>query len=117
MQRNVTIPSAAGAANMDLSLIGPRAGADQGNPQVSAREIFNDGSIQVGVWECTPGGWPIVDRGDTEVATIVHGSGTITDADGTEHVLVPGAVVTLPKGWSGRWDLSETLRKVYVIVG
>ena len=52
----------------------------------------------------------------SEVAQIVKGKGTITDTDGTEHVLVPGAVVTLPKGWSGRWDLTETLRKVYVIV-
>ena len=116
-QMNVTIPSAAGAADMDLKLIGLRDGADQGNPQVSMQEIFNDDSIHVGVWECTPGGWPIVDRRDTEVASIVNGRGTITDADGTEHVLVPGAVVTLPKGWSGRWDISETLRKVYVIVG
>ena len=30
-------------------------------PQVSAHVIFNDGSIHVGVWECEPGGWPIVD--------------------------------------------------------
>ncbi len=112
----VQIPSAAGAADMDLKLVGPRDGADRGNPQVSMQTISNDGSIHVGVWECTPGGWPIVDRGDTEVASIVSGKGTITDASGTEHVLVPGAVVTLPKGWSGRWDLSETLRKVYVIV-
>ncbi len=112
---NVAIPSAAGAATMGLTLIGPRAGADQGNPQVSVREIFKDDSIQVGVWECTSGGWP-VDRTDTEIATIVSGTGVITDADGTEHVLTPGSVVTLPKGWSGRWDLTETLRKVYVIV-
>ena len=78
--------------------------------------ISNDGSIHVGVWECTPGGLPIVDRGDTEVAQSVKGRGTIIDADGTEYVLVPGAVVTLPKGWSDRWDLTETLPKVYVIM-
>ncbi len=42
---NVAIPSAAGAATMDLNPIGPRAGADQGNPQVSVREIFKDDSI------------------------------------------------------------------------
>ena len=113
---NVRIPSAVGAINLELSPVGPRAGADQGNPQVSAHVISNDGSIQVGVWECTPGGWPIVDRQDTEVATIVSGAGTVTDADGTEQVLVPGSVITLPKGWSGRWDLTETLRKVYVLV-
>ena len=39
-----------------------------------------------------------------------------TDADGAEQVLVPGSVVTLPKGWSGRWDITETLRKAYVII-
>ena len=116
MQMNAEIPSAAGAADMNLDSIGPRDGADQGDPQVSMRVISNDGSIHVGVWECTPGGWPIVNRADTEVASIVSGRGVITDADGTERLLAPGAVVTLPKGWSGRWDISETLRKVYVIV-
>ena len=31
--------------------------------------------------------------------------------------LAPGAVVTLPKGWPGCWDITEALRKVYVVVG
>lgn len=113
---NVQIPSVAGATNLELSHVGQRDGADQGDPQVSAKTISNDGSVHVGVWECTPGGWPIVDRGDTEVATIVSGKGVITDAGGAKQVLVVGSVVTLPKGWSGRWDITETLRKVYVIV-
>ncbi len=116
-EMNVSIPTASGATNMELTPIGQRDGTDQGDPQVSAQVIFREGPIHVGVWECKPGGWPIVDRGDTETATIVSGSGTITDADGTEHALVAGSVVTLPKGWSGRWDITETLRKVYVIVG
>lgn len=113
----VNIPSLAGSTNMDLKPAGQRAGADQGDPQVSAHTISNDGTIHAGVWECTPGGWPIVDRTDTEIASIVSGKGIITDADGTEQHLAPGSVVTLPKGWSGRWDITETLRKVYVIVG
>ena len=113
---NVKIPSIAGAVNMELKLVGQRDGADQGDPQVSAQSIFNDGSVHVGVWECTPGGWPIVDCNDTEVASILSGKGLVTDADGAEQELGPGSVVTLPKGWSGRWDITETLRKVYVIV-
>lgn len=110
------VPSHAGAAAMSLEPAGPRSGADRGAPIVSYAEISNDGQIEVGVWECTPGGWEIVDRPDTEVVTIVSGRGTITDADGTARPLHPGAVVTLPKGWSGRWDIDETLRKVYVVV-
>ncbi len=57
-----------------------------------------------------------MDRGDTEVATIVSGRGTIVDADGTEQDLAPGVVLTLPTGWSGRWDRTEKLRKVYVLI-
>jgi len=111
------IPSAAGAADMVLEPSGRRAGADSGDPQTSVREISSDGAIKVGVWECTPGGWPIENRADTEICTIVSGAGAITDAGGDRRELGPGSVVTLPKGWSGRWDITETLRKVYVLVG
>lgn len=111
-----SIPSAAGAAAMSLQPSGRRAGADSGDPQTSVCEISNDGAIKVGVWECTPGGWAIAKRGDTEVCTIVSGAGVITDAGGARHELRPGSVVTLPKGWSGRWDITQTLRKVYVLV-
>ena len=86
------------------------------SPQVSARTISNDGSIHVGVRECTPGGWSIVDRGDTDAASTVSAKGVVTGADGVEHVPVPGPVLTLPKGWPGRWDITESLRKVYGIV-
>ncbi|MFT5048300.1 MAG: putative cupin superfamily protein, partial [Porticoccaceae bacterium] len=55
-------------------------------------------------------------RPNTEVATILSGKAIITDANGTERTLVEGSVVTLPKGWTGRWDVVETTRKVYVIV-
>lgn len=110
------IASITGATDMELSSAGQRAGADRGDPQVSVKEVSNDGAISVGVWECAPGGWPVVDRGDTEVATIISGAGIVTDADGTERPLTAGSVITLTKGWSGRWDITETLRKVYVIV-
>jgi uncharacterized cupin superfamily protein len=29
--------------------------------------------------------------------------------------LGPGESVVLPRGWSGRWDILETVRKVYVL--
>jgi len=98
---NVTIPSVAGAADMELQGIGQRDGADQGDPQVSAKTISNDGSVHVGVWECTPGGWPIVDRGDTEVASIVSGRGIITDSDGAEQGLAPRCGCDPPQGLVG----------------
>lgn len=109
-------PSICGALDMELVPAGQRAGADQGDPQIALREISDMDGISVGVWQCEPGGWPVIDRPDTEVATILSGSGRITDADGRVTRIAAGSVITLPKGWTGRWDIEETTRKVYVIV-
>lgn len=113
---NSVIKSVVGATDMRLEPAGQRDGADQGDPQVCAAEISDSNGIAVGVWECTPGGWPVVDRANTEVASILSGKATITDANGLKRELVAGSIVTLPKGWSGRWDVTETVRKVYVII-
>ena len=110
------IPSVAAAEHLELTPAGVRAGFDSGHPETSVREMYSGGGIDVGVWECTPGGWAIENRPNTEICWIVSGTGVITDADGTQRQLVPGTVLTLPKGWSGRWDITQTLRKVYVIV-
>ena len=110
------IPSIIGATDVALKSVGQRAGADQGDPQVSVSELSNKDGVSAGIWECTPGGWPVVDRPDTEIATILSGAGVITDADGTQTQITAGSVVTLPKGWSGRWDITQTARKVYVII-
>ncbi len=108
------IPSILGAESMELTA-GQRAGADSGDPQVKAAGISDQDGVKSGVWECTPGGWPIENRADCEVAQILSGQATITDADGTKRQLTAGSVIVLPKGWTGRWDVTETVRKVYVI--
>jgi uncharacterized cupin superfamily protein len=102
----------------ELEPTGPRAGADRGQPETWTRVIFQspDGRMQVGVWQCTPGGWAIVDRPDTETVHILEGRARITDADGGVHDLSEGDAIVLPKGWSGRWDIVETVRKLYVTV-
>ncbi|MEA2251366.1 MAG: uncharacterized protein QOG70_1608 [Solirubrobacteraceae bacterium] len=96
---------------------GPRAGADAGTPMTSARVLqpAAAGVPEVGVWECTPGGWPIEDRPDTEVVVVVSGAATLTPRDGAPVEIGPGDTAVLPRGWSGRWDVRETLRKVYVL--
>jgi uncharacterized cupin superfamily protein len=96
---------------------GPRAGADSGDPMTSGTivQARGDGLPEVGVWECTPGGWPIQDRGDTETALLLSGRARLTNADGSSVELGPGEGVVLPRGWSGRWDILETVRKVYVV--
>ncbi len=96
--------------------LGIRAGADTGKPHTWFSELFDRNGIEVGTWGCTPGGWQIENRPDTEVVHIVSGRARITDHDGESYEVGPGDVFVLPAGWSGRWDVLEDLEKLYVIV-
>ncbi len=100
----------------ELEPLGPRAGADSGDPQTGGITFFSGHGVEVGVWECTPGGWAIVDRTTTETMLLLGGTVTITPADGEPVELGEGDVFVLPKGWSGRWDITDTVRKLYVLV-
>jgi uncharacterized cupin superfamily protein len=93
----------------------PRAGADVGEPQMSGRIFYEDNGVEIGVWECTPGGWPIENRPDHETVQILAGTARLSNADGTSVELTAGDVLTLPKGWTGRWDILDTVRKLYFI--
>lgn len=118
MAETLSMPASIAAGDPDLfgplEPAGPRLGADRGEPMMSMRVLHRDGKLEVGIWECTPGGWSIERRGNTETVHILAGHGRITDADGTVHELEPGVAVVLPLGWSGRWDIIETLRKLYI---
>jgi uncharacterized cupin superfamily protein len=99
-----------------LEPTGPREGFDSGDPQTGTIVFFEGHGVCVGVWECTPGGWAIVDRPTTETMVLLGGTVTITPLDGEPVQLVEGDVFVLPKGWSGRWDVTETVRKLFVLV-
>jgi len=95
---------------------GQRPGADSGDPQISSVAFDTPDDVRVGIWECEPGGWPIVNRADTETCYIVSGRATVTDgASGNSYEISAGDVIVQPRGWSGRWDVTETIRKVYSI--
>lgn len=99
-----------------LTATGLRAGADQGNPLVAVKAVAPDASGSLGIWECQPGGWPVINRPDTEFCYILSGRATLTDNTSGDTIEVStGDVVILPPGWTGRWDVYETVRKFYVI--
>merc|ERR1712048_873243 len=94
---------------------GLRPGADTGNPLI-ATFAFDHGNLKgAGLWECQPGGFPVVNRPSTETCYIIQGRATITNQDGSKVELSAGSWHTLPTGWTGRWDISEKVRKLYVI--
>ena len=57
-----------------------------------------------------------MDQLDTETCYILSGRATVIDAaTGKRYEVSAGDVIVQPRGWSGRWDVRETIRKVYSI--
>lgn len=91
---------------------------DVGEPYDFSRPIAKQSwnGASVGSWACTPGGWDSPKlRPTTETFLVLDGQGAVTDADGLVHPFGPGDVVVLPKHWCGRWDISHTIHKVWVV--
>ncbi|MCZ4519374.1 cupin domain-containing protein [Rhodococcus ruber] len=100
----------------ELTPAGQRPGADSGDPQLATTTVDGGTQAQIGIWECQPGGWPVINRPNTETCYIISGAATLTDDDtGKKTEINAGDYLTLPPGWSGRWDVTETLRKAYTI--
>jgi uncharacterized cupin superfamily protein len=103
-----------------LTPTGPRDSADVGQPHEASRALVEQeelgGTVSVGSWWCSEGGWPSLSpRSTTEVFHVFSGHGCLTDMDGQRHFFGPGDTVILPKGWAGRWDVQEAVHKVYCI--
>ena len=80
-----------------LEPTGPREGFDSGDPQTGTIVFFDGHGVSVGVWECTPGGWAIVDRQTTETMLLLGGTVTITPLDGEPVELGEGTCSSCPR--------------------
>ncbi len=75
-----------------------------------------DESISVGTWECAPcrevvESWPV-----HEMMTVVSGAVTLTQKDGSAESFGPGDTFYIAKGQHVVWEITEKLRKMYMIV-
>lgn len=114
--KTFTVVKAQDIGAATLTPHGQRAGADSGDPQIAIRTLAPAAAGNLGIWECQPGGWPVVNRPDTEFTYIVAGRARLTDAaTGETREIGAGDLVILPPGWTGRWDVIEAVRKVYAI--
>ncbi|EUB99854.1 protein of unknown function DUF861 cupin 3 [Rhizobium sp. CF080] len=75
----------------------------------------SDGAISSGIWECTPGRFATTREATSETCFLLTGRVTIHSQDGRSYFFGPGDMFTLPLGWSGTWEVHETVRKVYFI--
>jgi uncharacterized protein len=103
-------------ATVDIGAFSPKPTSVEGNQKEASRTFFRsaDGSMEIGLWECTPGRF-LADRSQSsETCHIISGKVQMRRADGEVQLLGPGDLLVLPVGWKGEWQILETTRKLYV---
>jgi uncharacterized protein len=87
-----------------------------GNPKHTVQNFFSDttGQFFAGVWESTPGKWR-VSYSENEFCHITRGKVTIDSDDGARWTFAAGDSFVIPAGFCGVWNVTEELRKLYVV--
>lgn len=114
----IIFPARLDASQFEAKPLAPPSAQPLGPPiTVRSRVDFtaNDRKIVSGVWESEPGQsrWEFLTRG--EIIHVISGAMTIVE-DGMEpEAITAGATVHFPCGWRGEWNVTETLRKMFVV--
>lgn len=74
-----------------------------------------DSSVASGFWECAPSREEIESYPVHEMMTVVAGAVTVTHADGRAERFGPGDTLFIAKGTRCTWEITETLRKFYMV--
>ena len=77
--------------------------------------LMNDGGVEIGVWECTPGTWSEPNGEFDEMMFIASGRVTVQPTDGPSLDIAPGTLWVTPRNWHSTWTVHQTVRKLYVI--
>jgi uncharacterized cupin superfamily protein len=104
-------------AKTDIGAFSPKPTSIEGDQVEAVRSFFQspDGTVDIGIWECTPGRFTADRTGSSEICHIISGRVEVSRADGETRELGPGDLLVLPQGWKGEWRIRETTRKLYMI--
>jgi uncharacterized cupin superfamily protein len=85
--------------------------------QLSGKRYLNDtgGVVSMGVWECSPGRWQRTIK-EEEFAHFVAGSARFIPENGEPIDIKAGDTMWFPANSRGVWEISENVRKVYVVL-
>lgn len=98
-------------------------------PSLALHTLFDVGPTEVSSATLTPGSFFIAPQPTTQCFAVLEGVFVLTNDNnssdeeddnhstkGTAQRCGPGDLVVLPKGWSGYWDVLQTVKKVWVVV-
>ncbi|HUY96273.1 MAG TPA: cupin domain-containing protein [Verrucomicrobiae bacterium] len=111
----VSTPFLAAGAEPALEDWGPLTEATGEPMQTCGHTLWSDGTgDESGIWECSPGPsrWTLETN---EFVHILAGRMTVTPDGGSPIEFAAGSTGIFPRGWTGTWDVHETVRKLYVI--
>ena len=94
----------------------PKPGSQTEGQLAASTQVWQEGELQAGVWEITPGTFPSSRDGFHEIAQILEGRATIVEPDGNTFEITPGSLFVTPAGWTGTWTVHEAIRKVWVVL-
>lgn len=88
-----------------------------GNPDELGNVHFesHDKSLTIGTWQSTPYAENLSYPDGTEYSVILSGKVSITNPDGSVEIFEAGESYILPAGTEVRFEVLETMRKIYVL--
>jgi uncharacterized cupin superfamily protein len=103
-------------ANPPAAEEGKPANPIAGAPTTRLQNYFTDptGQFFCGIWESTPGKWPIR-YSESEFCAILEGKCVLTDESGKAEIFSQGDSFVIPSGFAGTWETVEPVRKLYAI--
>lgn len=90
-----------------------------GNPRRTTWEHFlsANGDLSAGIWACEPGAWNIAFApGKDEFFCVIEGRLRISDKEGNAAEFGPGDACVIPSGFTGTFEVLESVRKHYVLM-
>lgn len=120
MSKKMTLPVMTPFRDADAVLRGPlpievsMEPLNSGAPFAYEDVLLDDANGFFAVWACDPGVYPRTKDRRGSFMYLLEGAGTIADDNGTTYELTADSILILPFGWKGHWNITETVRKVYV---
>jgi uncharacterized protein len=92
-----------------------------GNPRRDTWNVVDaevgPGRLYCGIWRSEPGHWRIqMAVGEQELFTVLSGRCRVHAEDGSFQEAGPGDAIVIPTGFTGSFEVLETLTKTYAIV-
>lgn len=87
-----------------------------GTPETTTMLISKTDNDQMGLWKVTDGSFDTDHTGYVEFIHIVQGQGRLISKTGEVTELNAGITTLIPEGWKGRWEIDETLTKIFTII-